>query len=135
MKTAAWKALKIFTLTLCTIAVVLLALLLYLLILSMRGLILIPSTPLLIAGILIFDPLEAFLVNMAGIMMSSTIVYRYARFLGFDTALEGRYPGQADAIQRHLRDRELPVIAGWSVCPFAQTDLVVYVASTLRIPL
>lgn len=73
-------------LTLCTIAVVLLALLLYLLILSMRGLI-------------------------------------------------RRYPRQADAIQRHLRDRELPVIAGWSVCPFAQTDLVVYVASTLRIPL
>ncbi|WP_298667874.1 VTT domain-containing protein [uncultured Methanofollis sp.] len=112
-----------------------LALLAYFLLLSVRGLTLIPSTPLLISGALVFDPIEVFVANMAGILTSSTLVYRYARFLGIDTALEKRYPEQTRTVRQHLEDRELPVIAGWSVCPFVQTDLIVYIASTLRTPL
>ncbi|HIH74412.1 MAG TPA: TVP38/TMEM64 family protein, partial [Methanosarcina sp.] len=59
------------------------ALSIYFLLLSARGLTMIPSTPLLLAGILIFDPLELFVVNMAGILSSSVLVYHFSIYLGF----------------------------------------------------
>jgi uncharacterized membrane protein YdjX (TVP38/TMEM64 family) len=112
-----------------------LALLVYFLILSIRGLLLIPSTPLLVSGIVLFDPLEAFVVSMLGILTSSTLVHRCARYLGFDALLERRYPEQAGQIRAHLMEHQFPVIAGWSICPVVPTDLVVYLAATLRVPL
>ncbi|QSZ66408.1 TVP38/TMEM64 family protein [Methanofollis aquaemaris] len=111
------------------------ALILYFLILSVRGLVLVPSTPLLLSGIVLFDPLEAFVVSMLGILTSSTLVHCCARRLGFDAVLEERYPEQSEQIRAHLMEHQFPVIAGWSICPIVPTDLVVYLASTLRVPL
>ncbi|MDD3621578.1 MAG: VTT domain-containing protein [Methanofollis sp.] len=111
------------------------ALLVYFLILSIRGLVLVPSTPLLVSGIVLFDPVEAFVVSMLGILTSSTLVHRCARYLGFDALLERRYPEQAEQIRAHLMEHQFPVIAGWSICPVVPTDLVVYLAATLRVPL
>ncbi|QYZ78346.1 TVP38/TMEM64 family protein [Methanofollis formosanus] len=111
------------------------ALLVYFLILSIRGLVFVPSTPLLLSGIVLFDPLEVFVVSMLGILTSSTLVHCCARRLGFDAVLEKRYPEQSAQIRAHLLEHQFPVIAGWSICPIVPTDLVVYLASTLRVPL
>ena len=106
----------------------------YFLLLSARGLTMIPSTPLLLAGVLIFDPLELFAVNMAGILSSSTIVYYFSKYLGFDTYFETKYGKYTRKIRNALMDKELPIIVGWSFFPLVPTDLIVYVASSLRIP-
>ncbi len=106
----------------------------YFLLLSVRGLTMIPSTPLLLAGVLIFDPLELFAVNMAGILSSSTIVYYFSKYLGFDTYFETKYGKYTRKIRNGLTDKELPVIVGWSFFPLVPTDLIVYVGSSLRIP-
>ncbi|AKB74062.1 hypothetical protein MSLAZ_0801 [Methanosarcina lacustris Z-7289] len=107
----------------------------YFLLLSARGLTMIPSTPLLLAGVLIFDPVELFVVNMAGILSSSTIVYYFSQYLGFDTYFETKYGKYTHKIRNGLTDKELPVIVGWSFFPLVPTDLIVYVGSSLRIPL
>ena len=70
-----------------------------------------------------------------GIITSSTIVYHFARFLGLGYALEARYPSQKAKIQQALSKKELPIIIGWSFFPAVPTDLMIYVASSLNVPL
>lgn len=110
------------------------ALSIYFLLLSARGLTMVPSTPLLFAGVLIFDPLELFVVNMAGILSSSTIVYYFSKFLGFDSYFETKHGKYVRKIRQDLTDKELPVIVGWSFFPLVPTDLIVYLGSSLKIP-
>jgi uncharacterized membrane protein YdjX (TVP38/TMEM64 family) len=107
----------------------------YLLLLSVLGLTFIPSTPFAIGGVLLFSPDIAYLINLVGILTSSTIVYHFARFLGLGTAFESRYPKQTQRVHDALSNKELPIIVAWSFFPVVPTDLIIYVASSLRIPL
>jgi len=107
----------------------------YLLLLSVLGLTFIPSTPFAIAGVLLFDPTFAYLLNLVGIITSSTIVYHFAGFLGLRNAFESKYPEQTVKVRTALHRKELPIIIGWSFFPAVPTDLIIYVASTLKIPL
>lgn len=107
----------------------------YLLLLSLLGLTFIPSTPFAIAGVFLFDPMLAYTLNLVGIITSSTIVYNFAAFLGLRDAFEKRYPVQAEKIRKGLSHKELPIIVGWSFFPVVPTDLIIYVASTLKIPI
>lgn len=108
-------------------------LVIYYLILSFKGLTLIPATPILLAGMLMFNPVEVFIVNMAGIMTSSTIVYYFSRYLEFDIYFETKYSKYIHTIRAKFMDKEFPLIVLWSFLPPTPTDLIVYVASTLRI--
>ena len=107
----------------------------YLLLLSLLGLTFIPSTPFAIAGVLLFDPTFAYLLNLVGIVTSSTIVYHFAGFLGLRGAFESKYPVQTEKVRKALDRKELPIIIGWSFFPAVPTDLIIYVGSTLKIPL
>jgi len=107
----------------------------YLLLLSLLGLTFIPSTPFAIAGVILFDPTLAYFLNLVGIITSSTIVFHFAGFLGLRDAFETRYPEQTKKVRRALDRKELPIIIGWSFFPVVPTDLIIYVASTLEIPL
>lgn len=105
----------------------------YFLLACLRGFTLIPLTPLLVAGILVFPPWPLFIVNLGGILVSSAIVYYLARFLRFHTFFDSRYPVQMDRLTRLLDKRELPVITVWGFLPIVPTDLIVYVCSVLGI--
>jgi uncharacterized membrane protein YdjX (TVP38/TMEM64 family) len=105
----------------------------YFLLSCVRGFTLIPLTPLLVAGILVFPPWPLFIVNLAGIWVSSAIIYYLARYLDFDRFFSAHYPKQIDKLTQLLRDREFPVILLWSFVPVTPTDLIVYVCSTLRV--
>lgn len=107
----------------------------YLFFLSFLGLAFIPSTPFAIGGVLLFPPEVAYLLNLAGILTSSTVVYHFARFLGLGTAFEARYPRKTEKVKEALDRKELPIIVGWSFFPVVPTDLIIYVASTLAVPL
>ena len=107
----------------------------YLLLLSLLGLTFIPSTPFAIAGVILFDPTLAYFLNLVGIITSSTIVYHFAGFLGLRDAFETKYPERTKKVRRALDRKELPIIIGWSFFPVVPTDLIIYVASTLQIPL
>ncbi len=107
----------------------------YLLFLSLLGLTFIPSTPFALGGVLLFSPELAYSLNLVGIITSSTIVYHFAQFLGLSTAFETRYPKKVQKVREALHRKELPIIVGWSFFPVVPTDLIIYVASTLKIPL
>ena len=107
----------------------------YLLLLSVLGLTFIPSTPFAIAGVFLFPPAMAYGLNLVGIITSSTIVYHFARFLGLHKVFETKYPSKTEKVRRALNHKELPIIIGWSFFPAVPTDLIIYVASTLEIPL
>lgn len=109
------------------------ALVLYYLIISLKGLTLMPGSPILLAGMLIFNPVEVFFANMAGIMTSSLLVYYFSKYLEFDVFFEKKYGKHIHKIKTQLMDKELPIIIGWSFFPFAPTDVIVYVGSTLQI--
>ena len=47
---------------------------LYLIILTVIGLTFIPSTPFAVAGVLLFPPLQAYIINLVGIITSSIVV-------------------------------------------------------------
>ncbi len=106
----------------------------YLLILTFVGLTFIPSTPFAVAGVLLFPPLEAYFINLIGIVTSSVIVYYFTRYLRLDIWIENKYPAQIEKIKKALRKKEMPIIAGWSLFPVVPTDLIIYVSSTLSIP-
>jgi uncharacterized membrane protein YdjX (TVP38/TMEM64 family) len=107
---------------------------LYLLILTFIGLTFIPSTPFAVAGVLLFPPLEAYILNLVGIITSSLVVYYFTKYLRLDVWLEAKYPEKIEKIKKALRKKELPIIAGWSFFPVVPTDLIIYVSSTLNVP-
>jgi uncharacterized membrane protein YdjX (TVP38/TMEM64 family) len=100
--------------------------------LSFQGVVFLPS-PLILVGALIFNPIELFVVNMAGVMTSATIVYYFSRYLECDVYLETKYSEYTHKIKTKLMDKELPLIVGWSFFPMAPTNLIVYIVSSLRI--
>jgi uncharacterized membrane protein YdjX (TVP38/TMEM64 family) len=107
---------------------------LYLVILTFIGLTFIPSTPFAVAGVLLFPPLTAYIINLIGIISSSIVVYYFTQYLRLDVWLESKYPEKIEKVKRALRKKELPIIAGWSFFPVVPTDLIIYVSSTLNIP-
>jgi uncharacterized membrane protein YdjX (TVP38/TMEM64 family) len=109
-------------------------LILYLIILTFIGLTVIPSTPFAVAGVLLFPPHVAYVVNLIGIITSSVVVYYFTKYLRLDVWLESKYPAQIERVKKALRKKELPIIAGWSFFPVVPTDLIIYVSSTLNIP-
>ena len=65
---------------------------LYLTILTFIGLTFIPSTPFAVAGVLLFPPLEAYTINLIGILTSSLVVYYFTQYLRLGPWLESKYP-------------------------------------------
>jgi uncharacterized membrane protein YdjX (TVP38/TMEM64 family) len=108
---------------------------LYLLLSCLRGLVLIPLSPLLLAGILLFPPVPLFIVTMVGIVIASILIYVLADKLGFDEYFEEEYPRQLEALRHKLQHNEWPVLIAWGAAPILPTDLIVYAGSVLRLGL
>lgn len=113
------------------------AMLAYSLVAVVRGALLIPSTPVILAGGLIFpDALTfVFLISMAGIVASAALLYRFPGFAGYDSRLAARYPEQLARLQEHLRKpRAQWFVAAWAFFPAVPTDLICYAAGLVRMP-
>lgn len=106
---------------------------LYFIISTLRGFTLVPSTPLVLAGVLVFPPWPLFLVNQVAVYTSSAIVYYMARYVRFDHFFQTHYEQQTIRLMALLHRRELPVIALWGFAPMVPSDMIVYVCSVLRI--
>lgn len=89
----------------------------------------------MLAGTILFpeQPAAVLAVSMIGILLSSTLIYYFSEFLGFDDYFEDHKPEMSYKIKGKL---ELPLgflfVAGWAFFPFVPTDLVCYLAGTIR---
>ena len=112
-----------------------LASLVYTLLLSVRGIFLVPSTPLLFAGIVVFPPTLVWILNMVGILTSSTIVYLLVRSFGFDYLARSKYQKTTRRLSHLMDEHGEKVIVGWSFFPAVPTDVIIYTAATVRLSL
>jgi uncharacterized membrane protein YdjX (TVP38/TMEM64 family) len=109
--------------------------LLYLAMSSLRGFTLLPSTPFVLAGTVLFpeQPIVVLVVSLLGIFISSSLIYFFSGALGFSDHFEKRSPKLAGEIRAKL---EHPAgaffVALWAFFPAVPTDVVCYVAGTIR---
>lgn len=107
--------------------------LIYLLMSALRGLTLLPSTPLVLAGTIVFpsQPLGVLFVSLCGILISSSLIYFASDALGIHEYFEGHKPRLVHAIKRRL-EQPLGVmfIGAWAFFPLVPTDLVCYLSGS-----
>jgi uncharacterized membrane protein YdjX (TVP38/TMEM64 family) len=110
-------------------------LLIYLIISMLRGLTLVPSTPFVLAGTILFStqPYTVLAISIIGIIFSSTMIYYFSEYLGFGTFLENKYPSKIRRIEEYLqKPGGFVFVFLWAFFPAVPTDLVCYVAGALR---
>jgi uncharacterized membrane protein YdjX (TVP38/TMEM64 family) len=111
-------------------------LMVYLAMSAFRGLSLLPSTPLIIAGTLLFptEPVTVLGISVAGIFLSSTMIYFFSDYLGFSEFFKRHKPEQINKIKLKLeKPTGFLFIMLWSFFPFVPTDAVCYVAGTTKV--
>ena len=109
--------------------------LVYILISTLRGFTLLPSTPLVIAGTILFpgQPFAVLAVSVFGILLSSGMIYFFSDRLGFRRVFERRGARRLDGIRTRLEHRTgVAFVALWAFFPLVPTDLVCYVAGIVR---
>lgn len=112
-------------------------LLVYTILSLVRGFFLIPSTPFVVGGGLLFPEhkLLVLFISMVGVMSSATTLYYFSDLLGFSSYLESRYPKRILKWQNRLKKRGAAyIIAGWSFFPLVPTDLICYVGGLIKMP-
>ncbi len=103
-----------------------------------RGLLLVPSTPVVLAGGALFPhaPVAVVGVSLAGIVATGVLLHRFPSVGGFDARLEARHPDAMARLKRHLEAPYAPwAVAAWAFFPAVPTDLVCYTAGLVRMPL
>ena len=113
----------------------LLSVIVYLIIICFRGLLFISPLPITLASSVLFPPFTVFLINSLGILVSSTLIYKFSEFLGLSGYFEKKYKKQINKLKKQLDKREIPIAFIWSFIPLFPTDLIVYLSTTLKIPL
>jgi uncharacterized membrane protein YdjX (TVP38/TMEM64 family) len=101
-----------------------------------RGFFLIPSTPFVLLGVVLFpgQPVEVLAVSMSGVVFSATLLYFYSDNIGFSDYLEETYPKQAHWMKDKLGGKyEFLFIYGWSIFPPVPTDLICYITGILKV--
>ena len=96
-----------------------------------RGVLLLPSTPMLLAGAVAFAdrPWAAVAVAMVGVVVSAWLVYALADRVGLGAYLEHRFPEKLASFRDRLDSRKGTLgVALWAGNPFVPTSLVCYVA-------
>lgn len=111
------------------------ALLIYLLISILRGFTLLPSTPFVIAGTLLFprQPWLVFGVSLIGIVAASSMIYWLSDYLGIAEFFESRKPTQVAKIRARVEHPAgILFVVLWAFFPVVPTDAVCYVAGSIR---
>lgn len=109
----------------------------YILVSILRGLFLIPSTPFVLVGVLLFpeQPLLVFSISMLGILLTTAALYYYSDSLGFSEKLQNKFPKKMDLWQSRLQSKNATwIVIGWSFFPFVPTDLICYIAGIVKMP-
>jgi len=110
-------------------------LLVYALLFIVRGFTLLPSTPLVIAGTMVFQsqPFLVLFISMCGIMASTVMIYYFSDRLGLSDFFGKKYAQKMGKVRERLeRPSGLLFLVFWAFFPAVPTDLASYVAGTIR---
>ncbi len=100
---------------------------------ALRGFTLIPVTYLIVLGLLFLPLKPLYFLTMAGVMVSSTVIYYFSELIHLSEYFERKYPNQIIKLRSIIDKNELPIVTFWSMLPFAPTDVMCYVCGSLKI--
>lgn len=102
-----------------------------------RAFTLVPSTVLIIAGTLLFPDRPWFVMtsSLGGVVVSALLIYYFFDFLGLGALFERRHAARVRRLEQEMARRGFWLVTGWSAFPFVPTDVICYVAGTLRMHL
>jgi uncharacterized membrane protein YdjX (TVP38/TMEM64 family) len=106
---------------------------LYFVIVSLRGLTFIPLTTILLIAIPFTNHVVLLILTLVGTLITSYIIYRFSEALDIDDYFEKKHPRAINTLRKGFEKYEFPIIFWWSLLPFTPTDLICYVAGTLKI--
>jgi uncharacterized membrane protein YdjX (TVP38/TMEM64 family) len=97
-----------------------------------RWLILVPSTPLILIGLILFpdSPLAVFVISMTGILFSSAMIYGFSDMLGLDDYFASHV--KSEKIKKWIAKYGFFAIMFWSFFLVLPTDLICYIAGAVR---
>ena len=113
------------------------ALLVYVLVSLTRAVLMIPSTPFVLAGAISFPdmPVVVWLISATGVVVGAFLVYSFPSFGNYDAFLEGKYPDKIAFLKEKMHSKfAFWIIAGWAFFPLVPTDAVCYVAGMAKMP-
>ena len=101
-----------------------------------RPVTLIPGTVLIVVGTLLFPDRywTVFAISLGCVVASSGLVYWFFDFLGLSRLFERKHAERIRWLEAQMARRGFWIVAGWSLFPFVPTDVVCYVAGSLRMP-
>jgi len=105
----------------------------YLILGCVRGFTLIPSTYLLLIGIMFLPPMPLFVLTMIGTVISSAAIYYFSASFHLHDYFQRKNQKQIQTIEAGLQKYEFPVIVGWSFFPILPTDVVCYVSGIMKV--
>lgn len=100
----------------------------------LRALFFIPSTVFVLLGIGLFPNAHAFVIaiNMAGIIVGASLLYKAAQFFDTDDFFAKRDHRYLKKVQGGLQKYGFPIVLAWSFFPAVPTDLICYVAGATK---
>lgn len=110
----------------------------YCLLCAVRGLFMLPVTPFIFAGILLFpnQPVLLLIISLSCILVSSIFIYYASLYMNFGSFFEKKYPDKIVSIQAKLSQSSgFYFITAWALLPFTPTDLIIYGAGSIKLPL
>lgn len=111
--------------------------LIYITLSLLRGFFMLPSSPFVIVGAILFPDnlLLVLLVSMIGVVFSASLLYYFSDFLGFSKYLESKKSKQIVIWKDRMRSpKAFWIVLTWSFFPFVPTDVICYVAGIVKMP-
>lgn len=101
-----------------------------------RAFTLVPTTVLVVAGTLLFPDRPWFVMSssLGGVVVSTLLIYHFFDFLGLGALFERRHAARVRWLERQMARKGFWLVAGWAAFPVVPTDVICYVAGTLRMP-
>lgn len=113
-----------------------LAILVYLFLSISRALLMLPSTPFILAGGISFPdmPVMVLAISLAGVVAGAFLVYSFPAFGSYDEYLESKYPDKIEWLNQRMHSSyAFWIIAGWSFFPLVPTDVICYVSGMVKV--
>ena len=102
-----------------------------------RAFTLVPSTVLIIVGMLLFPDRPWFVMvsSLGGVVVSAVLIYFFFEFLGLGDLFERTHATRVRWLEAQMNRKGFWLVVAWSAFPFVPTDIICYVAGTLRMHL
>ena len=101
--------------------------LLYIFLLTLRGLTIIPGTPFIIAGVYLFEAWQVYFAIQLTVIFYSIIIFKFSHKLNF------KIPKKISNYEEKIKQRQIPIIFSLCFIPGMPINVFIYFLSILKI--